>query len=454
MTRLALAFAVALLSAGAVAPAPAYAAAQVVGAPDGDLAIQSGGGRLVRLSRSAATVFIADPKIADVQVKSPTLVYVIGKAPGSTNLFAVDGKEQMIANLAISVGLDEQGLRDVIRRQLPDSEVKVGSDGGALVLSGVVRSAAEGEAVMNLAAGFVGGPPKDALTHLVNRLIVDAPDQVNLRVQIAEVSRDATKTLGVDWNALGQTGSTILGVATGNDIVDTAGKLIRPPGQVGALVAGVRTARANITSVLEALEEKQLATVLAEPNLTARSGEAASFLAGGEYPIPVPQALNEVTIEYKTFGVRLAFVATILDSGRISLTVNPEVSQLSTNGSITLNNITVPALTTRRAETTVELGSGESFAIAGLLQNNLTQDLKKFPGLADTPILGELFRSKRFERNESELVIIVTPYLVKPSPHRLALPTDALQGPAPTTTTAAAPSPPVIQPAPIKKAGA
>jgi pilus assembly protein CpaC len=449
------AFILALAAAGALAQLPgrAHAEAQVVAAPDGALTLQAGGGRLVRLSRAAATVFVADPKIADIQVKSPTLVYVMGKAPGATNLFAVDGREQMIANLAIDVSLDATGLQAAIKRQIPDSEVQVSTDGPALVLSGKVRSATEGVDVIHVATAFLGGADKESSAHLVNRLMIDAPDQINLRVQIAEVSRDATKTLGVDWNALGQTGSTVLGLVTGNDIVDSVtGKLIRPPGQVGALAAGVRTPRANITSVLEALEEKQLVTMLAEPNLTAVSGEPASFLAGGEYPIPVPQGLNQVTIEYKSYGVRLAFVATILDSGRISLEVNPEVSQLTTNGSITLNSITVPALTTRRAETTVELASGESFAIGGLLQNNLSQDLKKFPGLADTPILGELFRSKRFERNESELVIIVTPYLVRASPHRLALPTDH---PAQTPQTTASTTPaPATSAAPSKKAGA
>jgi pilus assembly protein CpaC len=448
------ALALALTAAGAVlqTPASAHAAAQVVGAPEGNIQIQAGGGRLVRLSHAAATVFVADPKIADVQVKSPTLVYVIGKSPGETNFFAVDGKEQMIANLAIQVGLDAPGLQEAIRRQLPDADVQVSTDGAALVLSGKVRSPAEGEDVIHLAMAFLGGTDKEAAPHLVNRLMIDAPDQINLRVQIAEVSRDATKTLGVDWNALGQTGSTVLGLVTGNDIIDsTTGKLIRPPNGVGAIAAGVRTPRANITSVLEALEEKQLVTMLAEPNLTAVSGEPASFLAGGEYPIPVPQGLNQVTIEYKTYGVRLAFVATILDSGRISLEVNPEVSQLTSNGSITLNSITVPALTTRRAETTVELASGESFAIGGLLQNNLSQDLKKFPGLADTPILGELFRSKRFERNESELIIIVTPYLVKASPRRLMLPTDHPTQTPQTTASAATPAPTT---APSKKTGA
>jgi pilus assembly protein CpaC len=195
------------------------------------------------------------------------------------------------------------------------------------------------------------------------------------------------------------------------------------------VLAGVRTNTADVNVLVDALAQKDLVTVLAEPNLTALSGEPASFLAGGEYPIPVPQggASNQVTIEYKKYGVSLDFVATILDGGRITLNVRPEVSQLSTAGAITFNGITVPALTTRKAETTVDLASGQSFAIAGLLQNTGAQDVHKFPGLGDVPVLGALFRSKDFQKNESELVIIVTPYLVKPVSQKLATPLDLLK---------------------------
>jgi pilus assembly protein CpaC len=181
--------------------------------------------------------------------------------------------------------------------------------------------------------------------------------------------------------------------------------------------------------VIDALDSEGLVTVLAEPNITAVSGASANFLAGGEYPIPVPQGLGQVTIEFKKYGVSLDSVATIVDGGRIHLTVKPEVSQLSTTGEIILNGITIPALTTRRAETTVDLASGQSFAIAGLLSNNVTHNIQKVPGLGNIKVVGSLFKSDRFERSETELLIIVTPYIVRPSSHRLAVPTDGFIAP-------------------------
>lgn len=423
------------------APSAAHAAAQAVSGAESELAIEVGKGRLIRLDRPAETVFIADPKIADVQVKSPTLIYVVGKAPGGTSLFAVDADDQMVANLAVAVGFDAARLQEAIRRHAPDSQVEVAALNEALVLTGKVRSAGQGEEILRLAARFVSVEEErdDRSARLINRLVVEAPNQVNLRVHVAEVSRDASKVLGFNWESLAQIGSGVVGLATGVDIVDDAGELIRPPGELGALIGGVRTDAVNVNVIMDALERKDLVTVLAEPNLTAVSGEPASFLAGGEYPIPVPQGLNQTTIEYKKFGVSLAFVATILDGGRISLNVRPEVSQLSSSGAITLNGITVPALTTRRAETTVDLASGQSFAIAGLLQNTETEEMSRVPGLGDVPVLGALFRSKRFQKNQSELVIIVTPYLVKPVRQKLATPIDLL-GPPPATAAATTPA--------------
>jgi pilus assembly protein CpaC len=463
MKAIALAFGFVAAGLAFEAPTRAHAASQIVSGAETELSLETGKGRLVRLSRPASTVFIADPKIADVQVKSPTLVYLFGKAPGATSFYAVDAKEQVIANVAVSVGFDEGRLRSMLRRQTPDAEVEVDGANGALVLTGRVSSAAEGDDVLRIASLFVQGEDKDKAGKIINRLVVDAPNQINLRVRIAEVSREASQQLGFNWESLtGIGGNGIIGWATGADIIQkitetavggggappagigSGNTIVRPADGAGALFLG--TKQGDINVVLDALERKNLVTILAEPNLTAVSGEPASFLAGGEYPIPVPQGLNQVTIQYKQFGVSLAFVATILDKGRISLNVRPEVSQLSQNGAITINGTTVPALTTRRVETTVDLGSGQSFAIAGLLQNNVSQDLSKFPGLGDIPVVGQLLRSKRFQRNESELVIIVTPYLVKPVKQRLAAPTDR---PAP----AAAPPQALVVPAAPEKKG-
>ncbi|HEX3700479.1 MAG TPA: type II and III secretion system protein family protein [Phenylobacterium sp.] len=425
-------------------PSPAHAAAQVLGGADDELKMDIGKGKLVRLSRPAATMFIADPKIADVQVKSPTLIYVIGKAPGSTTFYALDGKEQVVANLSVTVGFDEARLRDMLAEQAPHSHVTVAAANGALILNGQVASAAEGEDVLRIASLFVQSGDKDKPGEIINRLTIDQPNQVYLQVRIAEVSRTATKDLEVNWEnlaALGHAGGFI-GLGQGQDVVSDTGQLEAPVNGEPGIFGGIHNAKKglNINLLLTALQKKGLVSILAEPNLTAVSGEPANFLAGGEYPIPVPQGLGQTTIEFKHYGVSLAFVATVLDGGRISLNVKPEVSQLTQTGAISINGVTVPALTERRAETTVELGSGDSFAIAGLMQHNVTQDLQKIPWLGDVPVLGKLFRSKAFERDQSELVIIVTPYLVKPSEHRLALPTDPrVPGPAETAAKPAAP---------------
>jgi len=423
------------LSAG---PAPpAYAEAFTVGAPTGQLDLDVGKGSLLRVDRPAASVFIADPNIADVQIKSSTLVYVLAKAPGSTSLIALDAYDSTIASIALAVGHDVGRLSEALRSQLPGARIQVSALNDAVVLSGVVSSAAEGDDAVQLANLFL--PPREGgPSRVINRMIVDAPNQVNLRVRVAEVSRDAARQLGFNWESLASVGDGggFVGWATGVDIVSGTGSITRPSGQAGAIIAGLVNPEKglNINVLVDALEQKNLVSILAEPNLTAVSGEPASFLAGGEYPIPVPQGLDQVSIQYKQFGVSLNFVATVLDGGRISLNVRPEVSQLSQTGAITLNGITVPALTTRRAETTVELASGQSFAIAGLLQNSIARDLRRLPGAGDVPILGELFRSRRFQRNQSELVIIVTPYLVQPSRRRLATPAVESPAPAPQTS--------------------
>ncbi len=398
---------------------------ETIGPEEKLLPIELNKGQLVRLGAAATSVFIADPKIADVQVKSPTLVYVFGKQAGETTLFAVDGRDRILANLRVSVSLNLSHLRSAIGTLFPHNAIDVSSVGDAVMLSGVVRSARQSEDARALAARFVGGDK-----NVINRLSVRAPNQVNLRVRIAEVNRSVIKRIGINWDALISAGSFAFGLATGNPAF-AAGQFLTRTDSTDSLAAGVNTGKLSINGVIDALESEGLVTVLAEPNLTAVSGETASFLAGGEFPIVVPQQGDTLTIEYKKFGVTLAFTPTILDQGRISLKVRPEVSQISTTGEVRLNNIAVPALATRRAETTVELASGQSFAIAGLIQNNVTRDLRKFPGLADLPVLGTLFRSDKFQRDETELVIIVTPYTVRPvATARLQLPTDGLVVPS------------------------
>lgn len=412
-----------------VAPAPV---APAMVAPS-MVELNVGDGRVIHLAAPAAGVFIGDPSVADVQVKSPTLVYVLGKTLGETTLVAVDEHDTTVANVAINVGYNLAQLRQQLQRAAPDADIQVTMANKAIVLSGAVGSAAEAETLRTIAGRYVADPD-----NLVNLMRVDAPNQINLRVRVVEVSRDIIKAFGINWQALGTTGNWTVGGITGvggitSNAATTLGSQIvsQVPGLAGLnnILAQYKAGSTNIAAVIDALDSEGLVTVLAEPNLTMVSGASANFLAGGEYPIPVPQGLGQVTIEFKKYGVSLDAVATITDGGRIHLTVKPEVSQLSTQGEIILNGVTIPALTTRRTETTVDLASGQSFAIAGLLSNNINHTIQKVPGLGNISLLAALFKSDRFERQETELLIIVTPYIVRPSPHRLAVPTDGFIAP-------------------------
>lgn len=403
--------------------------ASVVATQAAAMRIEVNKGRLVRLDRPASNVFLADPAIADIQVKSPTLVYVFAKRAGETSLFAVDRDDRLLANFRISVTHNLSALDEAIRQYLPDAAIRTSSLGDAVVLTGMARSAVQAEDARALAARLAGG---DA--NVINRIAVRGPNQINLRVRIAEVQRSVVKQLGINWDAIFSAGSFAFGLATGNPVV--AGSTFLTRRNIGgsstdSLFGGFNGSNVDVNTLIDVLESEGLITVLAEPNLTATSGETASFLAGGEFPIPVPQDQSTITIEFKKFGVGLAFTPTLLNDGRIALRVRPEVSQLTSTGEVRINNFAIPALTTRRAETSVELGSGQSFAIAGLIQNNVTHDVRKFPGLGDIPILGALFRSDGFRRNETELVILVTPYVVAPvSNTQMALPTDGLVAPS------------------------
>lgn len=407
----------AVLAAGLGAP-PA-AGAEIIAAGATVLQIEANRGRLVRLDRAAATVFIANPDIADIQVKSPTLIYLMGKKAGQTTLFAVDAAEALLANIEIAVTHNLERLRRAVSDLDPEADIRVSSIDGAIVIDGIVDSPVAAENVRRLAESFAGTPEA-----VINRLAVTAPSQVNLRVRVAEVARDIDKQLGINWNAVGSLGGLSIGLVTANPF--TANVTTQTLG-----LAASPGRNWDLNAVVDAMEGEGLVKVLAEPNLTALSGETASFLAGGEFPILVPDSDGRVTIEFKKFGVSLAFTPTLLGGDRINLHVRPEVSQLSNTNSVTLNGFEIPSLVTRRAETTVELGSGQSFAIAGLLQNNVTHNINKFPGLGDIPVLGGLFRSDRFQREESELVILVTPYVVQPAARAglLAAPTDGFAPP-------------------------
>ena len=432
-----LAAALALAAAPALLAAPLAAAPTVINTAGAPLVVEVGKGQLVHLDHPASTVFVADPDVADVQVKSPVLVYLLGKSGGETTLYAVGDNDQVILNVNVHVRYDVAGIEQAIHATAPRSAVAVRSLDDSLVLEGTVYSATEGDDIRRIAARFLADPKQ-----LVNRLKLEVPNQVNIRVRVAEVSRAIVKEFGVNWDNMFKAGRSSAGLATGANAATVPGltgtdgsfntRTLSANSQntVDNLFGSIGIGNFNLTALIDALDNEGLITVLAEPNLTAVSGEPASFLAGGEFPIPVAaiptNGFAQVTVDYKKYGVSLNFVATILGGNRISLRVMPEVSQLSSAGAVTMNSITIPALTTRRADTTVELASGQSFAIAGLIENDVTQNLQKFPWLGDMPVLGALFRSTQFQRNETELVVIVTPYVVRPvaTANRLVAPTD------------------------------
>ncbi len=466
MKRLTLLFAALLgvaLVAGPARAAPP-ATSEIVPAAGSRIDVSVNQGQLVHLSKPVDSIFVADPEIADVQVKSPELVYIIGKAAGTTTLYAVTAQDDIVLNTQVRVHFDADRVAQAIRDLVPQSTITVNAVADSLVLSGTVYSAADGDDVRRIAQRFVKDPKQ-----LVNKTKVDAPNQVNLRVRIAEVDRDILKQFGINWENVVDKGAVVFGLATGGVLsaastatalqpgapgvgaffaqptttsatgaatviggttyaggFNVLGPSLSGGGTVNNLFGGVHTGSYDLNALVDALDNHGLVTVLAEPNLTALSGEPANFLAGGEFPVPVPAGTGLVGIDWKDFGVSLNFVATVASSNRISLHVMPEVSELSTQGAIQIDGISVPSLTTRKAETTVELASGQSFAIAGLLQNNVTQNINKFPWLGDIPVLGQLFRSEAFQRNETELVILVTPYLVHPiaDPSHAMLPTD------------------------------
>lgn len=406
-----------LLIVCVLAPAQPRAASVLEAGTVGGVTVPVGEGRLLRLERPVASVFIANPEVADVQVQSPRMIYVFGKRTGRTNLFAVDEEEEVIFSGGVQVTHDLAGLRRSLGTMGSAEDVRLESIDGGLVISGTVDSAEAAENLRRVAARYTGEDEE-----VINRVRVEGPNQINLRVRIAEVSRQASRALGIRWDSLIDVSSFEFGLIGGAGVA---------AGGAFSSSVGITGNNVNITAILDALAEEGLLTVLAEPNLTTLSGEEASFLAGGEFPIPVAQSDDTLTVEYKRYGVSLTFTPVLLSGGRISLHVAPEVSELAPQAGVELDGLSIPGITTRRADTRVELGSGQSFAIAGLLSNSVQQDNTRLPLLGDLPVLGALFRSSRFQRGETELVIIVTPYVVQPagSERRLAEPTDGFAPP-------------------------
>lgn len=433
------------------------AGAQSVSRPANDVVLSIGRGQLVTVPGRMTDVFVANDKVADVQVKSSNQLYVFGKAGGETTVYASNSAGDVIWSANVRVGSNLDSVDQMLGIAMPDARVNVSTMNGTVLLTGTVAAPEDAAEAERLVQAFVGEG-----TNVISRLKMATPLQVNLQVRIAEVSRSFMRDVGVNLTSIDGTGGFQGGIGQApreffstqyvgpNQALGVGGKVtVQVPdpnnpgkflnqagssintGTVGSTIgfAG-RLLGLDLLGALDLGETAGLVTTLSNPNLTALSGETADFLAGGEFPIPISQGNNEVTIEYRKYGVSLAYTPTVLANGRISLRVRPEVSELTTQGAVTLNGFSVPGLTIRRAETTVELGSGQSFMIAGLMSNQALNQLKKTPGAGDIPLFGSLFRSTSFRRGETELVIVVTPYLVNPvNAADIKLPTDGYQSP-------------------------
>ncbi len=400
---------------------------------------------VVELDTDAKDVLVSSPDIVDAVVRTPRRIFLMATKTGQTNAFFFDGAGHQISSLDIRVERDVSDLGQMMKNNLPNSAIKVSAINDNVVLSGTVSSAVESTRAADLAASFAGDPKK-----VVNLLSVAGGEQVMLKVRISEMQRQIAKQLGVNMAGVGIIGgSTPLALSTNNGF-GLVGQALNDlsGGQVGQvctsganpLAGGTCTIRNNVQGAFTAMETIGLLHTLAEPNLIAVSGETAKFLAGGEFPVPSGRdQQGNISIEFKQFGVGLSFTPVVLSDGRISLQLSTEVSELTNTGAFTLQGgtvttstgtvqtggVTIPALDVRRADTTIELPSGGSFAIAGLMQHTTKQQINAFPGLKDLPVLGSLFRSRDFQNDETELVVLVTAYMVHPTAEAaLATPSD------------------------------
>jgi pilus assembly protein CpaC len=404
-------------------------------------------------------------------MQTSTRVYIAAMSKGEANVFFIDGDGKQMLTLEVSIDRDLSGLAELLNRLIPSAHIQIQTIGDRAVLTGTVANAIDASRACEVVTSFLG--PLDQQdnggstasgggtavnvgtgnnsndnggsdiktsclgTNVINMLTVESREQVLLKVSVVEMERNIIKQFGIDLGTLISSGNFAFAAlsklpfpinAQGGGVLapfvpNPTGALPGPDGSpsfVSQNVAGGgvqwMTGQNRVQTVLRALEEDGLLHTLAEPNLTAISGETANFLAGGEFPIPVAQQLGTISVEFKKFGIGLAFTPVVMSEGRISLKVSTEVSELSNQGAVILSNITIPALKVRRAETTVELPSGGSLVMAGLLSDQSKQALSGYPGLKSLPVLGALFRSRDFLKNETELVVLVTPYVVKPVP--------------------------------------
>jgi len=377
------------------------------------LALGTGKSVIVDLPREAKDVLVANPKVANAVIRSAQRAYIIGGDVGQTNVVFFDADGQQISSYDIAVKRDLNGVRAALRQSLPGIQIEGVGEG--VLLTGSVSSPVEAQQAGDVAARLVGSADK-----VINSIVVRGRDQVLLKVNVAEVRRDIVKQMGVDLSASMNYGTAVVNFNNSNPFTAFGRPLVSDNGLLGAAITkGLPT----VTATMRAMETAGVVRTLAEPNLTAISGESATFIAGGEFPIPAGYFCDPKTgicttqIQYKKFGISLNFTPVVLSEGRISLRVMTEVSELSNDNAITLNqngsSLTVPSIRTRRAETTLEIPSGGSMAMAGLIQQQTKQAVNGLPGLDQLPVLGALFRSQDFVNNETELMVLVTPYVVR-----------------------------------------
>jgi len=407
------------------------------------IVLPNGKARIIRLPVDTRDVLVANPTVADVVLRTPRTVYLLGRQIGDTNAFFFDAEGREILRVEVRVELDVSSVQRALKDLLPESDVRVTAVNQNLFLTGAVRTPAMSENARQVARRFVEGD-----SNVVNLLQVVEDQQVLLQVRVAEVQRNVLKELGVTFRdslgALNQTDSVLTGAPNPATPPTLSTVTSENFSLVGASIAGFvqqpfgtasfafnRGTNDILTLTVNALERNGLIKTLAEPNLTAVSGETANFLAGGEFPVPAPDNDGNITIVFRSFGIALNFTPVVLNSGRISMRISTEVSALSNNGAITLQSISVPALSVRRAESTVELPSGGSLIIAGLLQDDMTTEIQGIPGLKDLPILGPFFRNNVLQKRESELIVAVRCVLVRPvRADQVRLPTDGFAGPS------------------------
>lgn len=377
-----------------------------------------------------AELSIANPNIADISSLSDRTIYVLGKSPGLTTLTLLDASGQLIANVDVRVAAEVSEFKERLRQILPGEKIEVRTANDGIVLSGVVSSTQRLQRALDLAERY-------APERVSNLMSVGGIQQVMLKVRFAEMQRNVSKSLGASLSLNGAVGGT--GINGGTGTTNTSGSVATALGgnipnlnqNAGAVLFGFNAGSTQVGILLEALEQKGVVRFLAEPNLVALSGQEAKFLAGGEYPVPVAQSENRISIEFKPFGVELSFIPRVVDKDLVNLELKAAVSAIDPTTSLQLGNgIEIAAFTRRETSSTVELRDGESFAIAGLLKDDFTDNATQLPWLGDVPVLGALFRSADYQRNQTELVIIVTAHLVTPTRgEALALPTDRIRPP-------------------------